>query len=109
MQNLRIKSLKDNKLNYRGSIKARFKTSTTYEKAALNSWDFEDSLQNGEFLVYSTEMDVYKRIEHWSSIYKPGDRICQLIIMPYPKINFNQVEELSASVRGEGGYGSTGV
>ena len=42
------------------------------------------------------------------SRYKVGERIAQLIIMPYPKIEFEEVEELSDSERGTGGYGSTG-
>jgi dUTP pyrophosphatase len=40
--------------------------------------------------------------------YIPGDKIGQLIIMPYPKVEFEEVEELSLSDRGIGGYGSTG-
>ena len=43
------------------------------------------------------------------SCYKVGDRVGQLIIMPYPQIEFEEVEELSDSERGEGGFGSTGV
>ena len=37
-----------------------------------------------------------------------GDRIAQGIIMPYPRISFEVVEELSETARGEGGLGSTG-
>lgn len=40
--------------------------------------------------------------------YKVGERFCQLIVMPYPQVMFEEVEELSKSDRGEGGYGSTG-
>jgi dUTP pyrophosphatase len=40
--------------------------------------------------------------------YKVGDRIAQIIIVPYPQIEFMEVEELSDSERGEGGFGSTG-
>ena len=40
--------------------------------------------------------------------YKVGDRIGQLIIMPYPTIEFEEVEHLSETERGEGSYGSTG-
>lgn len=43
-----------------------------------------------------------------SKTYRIGDRIGQLIIMPYPHIEFEEVEELSETERGEGGYGSTG-
>lgn len=40
--------------------------------------------------------------------YNIGDRIGQIIIMPYPKINFVEVEELNDSDRGTDGHGSTG-
>lgn len=40
--------------------------------------------------------------------YKVGDRIGQIIIMPYPRIEFIEVEELSETERGTNGYGSTG-
>lgn len=43
-----------------------------------------------------------------NDIYKVGDRIGQMIIMPYPQIEFEEVEELSETERGEGGYGSSG-
>lgn len=41
-------------------------------------------------------------------VYDVGDRIGQIIIVPYPHIEFNEVEELSNSERGDGGFGSTG-
>lgn len=37
-----------------------------------------------------------------------GDRIAQLIVMPVPRARFIPVDELPGSVRGEGGFGSTG-
>ncbi len=42
------------------------------------------------------------------NIYEIGERIGQLIILPYPEIEFEEVEELSESSRGEDGFGSTG-
>ena len=42
-------------------------------------------------------------------IYSVGDRVGQLIIMPYPEVEWKVVEELSDSERGTGGYGSTGL
>ena len=41
-------------------------------------------------------------------VYELGERFAQLIIIPYPKIEFEEVEELSETERGIGGYGSTG-
>lgn len=38
-----------------------------------------------------------------------GDRFAQLVIMPAPAVEYEEVEELSASERGENGYGSTGT
>lgn len=42
-----------------------------------------------------------------TAFYKPGDRVGQIMIIPYPQINFQEVEELSSTERGEGGFGST--
>jgi len=41
--------------------------------------------------------------------YKVGDRIAQLIIIPYPQIEFEEVEELSETERGTEGFGSTNL
>jgi dUTP diphosphatase len=41
-------------------------------------------------------------------IYELGERFAQLIIIPYPRIEFDEVDELSETNRGSGGYGSTG-
>ena len=43
-----------------------------------------------------------------SECYQIGDRVGQLIIMPYPRIDFHQVHDLTPTERGSGGYGSTG-
>ncbi len=42
-------------------------------------------------------------------IYDVGDRVAQLIIMPYPQVQFEEVQELSDTDRGDGGFGSTGA
>lgn len=41
-------------------------------------------------------------------IINPMERIAQLLVMPYLPVEFNEVEELSETERGEGGFGSTG-
>ena len=40
--------------------------------------------------------------------YVPGDRIGQLVIMPYPQIEVEESDELSETERGDGGFGSSG-
>ena len=39
---------------------------------------------------------------------EPMERIAQLVVVPVLQATFNLVSEFAASVRGEGGYGSTG-
>ena len=41
-------------------------------------------------------------------MYEKGDRICQLIIIPIPEVEMEEVQILSKTDRGEGGYGSSG-
>lgn len=41
-------------------------------------------------------------------VYNVGERVGQIIIMPYPEIEFVEVDELRDSDRGDGGYGSSG-
>jgi dUTP pyrophosphatase len=41
------------------------------------------------------------------NFYDPGERVGQIIILPYPQIELEEVEELSDSERGIGGFGST--
>lgn len=62
-----------------------------------------DSGYRGEVML------KFKPTENFARLYEVGDRIGQIIIMPYPQITLNEVEELSETERGEGGYGSTGV
>ena len=43
-----------------------------------------------------------------NDFYKVGDRVAQIMIIPHPEVEFNEVDELSDTERGEGGFGSTG-
>ncbi len=43
-----------------------------------------------------------------AKVYQKMDRVGQLIVIPYPQVELVEVEELSDSQRGEGGFGSTG-
>jgi dUTP pyrophosphatase len=43
-----------------------------------------------------------------NDFYKVGDRVAQIMIIPHPPIEFDLVDELSDTERGEGGFGSTG-
>lgn len=50
----------------------------------------------------------FKEMTENHQIYNIGEKIGQLIIMPYPQIELEEVEELSESERGTGGFGSSG-
>lgn len=42
-------------------------------------------------------------------VYEVGDKICQIIILPYPQIEFEEVEKLKESERSDSGFGSSGA
>ena len=68
-----------------------------------------DSGYRGEvvFKFKSSLGDAHGLYAFGFSEYEIGDRIGQIIIMPYPQIMFNVVDELSSSDRGIGGFGSS--
>ena len=71
-----------------------------------NSVGVIDSGYRGE--LQATFNKITTTIENQKNDYKVGDRVCQIMIIPHPLIEFNEVNELSNTERGEGGFGSTG-
>ena len=71
-----------------------------------NSVGVIDSGYRGELQATFNKVQGIDNVEREN--YKVGDRVCQIIIIPYPPIEFNEVNELSNTERGEGGFGSTG-
>ncbi len=69
----------------------------------VNSPGTVDAGYRGEIKVTLLNTDT----EHAFDI-AVGDRIAQMIVMPVTRAQFLPVEELPDSVRGEGGFGSTG-
>lgn len=51
---------------------------------------------------------IFKPTKENPEIYAAGDKVGQLIIMPYPEIKVEEVKELSKTERGTGGFGSSG-
>ena len=61
-----------------------------------------DSDYRGEIMVaLHNHSNEVRQIE-------PQERIAQMVIMPYLKAEFKEVEELDETIRGENGFGSTG-
>ena len=84
-----------------GYVGLLFPRSSVYktEQRLANSVGVIDSGYRGEIMM---------KFNRSISEYKIGDRIGQLIIMPYPQIEFEEVNHLSDTHRGGGGFGSTG-
>lgn len=98
-----------------GYVGLVFPRSSNAKKDLLlsNSVGVIDSGFRGEILFKFKPSNVIEKpdlayIPESISKYEIGDRIGQIIIMPYPEIEFVEVYELSDSERGTGGYGSTG-
>lgn len=73
-----------------------------YELALSNSVGVIDSGYRGE--IQATFNTRY----YGEIVYKKGDKIAQLVIIPYPQVELYESDELSESERGSGGFGSTG-
>ena len=88
-----------------GYVGLLFPRSSNSKKSLLlsNSVGVIDSGYRGE-----VSMKFKETTFPYGGEYRVGDRIGQLIIMPYPQIEFEEVEELSVTERNTGGYGSTG-
>jgi len=61
-----------------------------------------DSDYRGEYIVA-----LHNDSDYEERIYD-GDRIAQLVLLPYQTMNFQEVNSLSETDRGSGGFGSTG-
>ena len=73
-----------------------------------NSVGVIDSGYRGEVVFkFRPVMPLERDIEFGPREYNLGDRIGQIIILPYPQVEFNLVDELSTTDRGVGGFGST--
>lgn len=74
-----------------------------YDLALTNAVGVVDENFRGEIKAYFSDVSGKNRI------YEVGERICQLIVMPYPKIEPEEVTQLSETERGVRGWGSSGV
>lgn len=72
----------------------------------VNSVGVIDSGYRGEILLKFKPTMSYD--DPISTEYSMGEKIGQLIVLPYPKVVFKEVDSLSETDRGDGGFGSTG-
>jgi len=88
---------------YGGFVFARSSLASKRGLAPANKVGVIDSDYRGEIMVslhnHSNESQVVEK----------GERVAQIVFMPYAMANFIQTEDLSKTERGEGGFGSTGT
>lgn len=100
---------------YRGEIMICFKNRDSLNQIALKEEmdelltslqvyrDPSDAVDEAYKAYYKAKEDPMKYAP-----YKVGDRICQMMVIPYPNVLFKETDELSKTERGEKGFGSTG-
>ena len=87
---------------YFGAIFARSGLSTKKGLRPANCVGVCDEDYTGEYIVVLyNDSNLVQTIE-------PGERIAQLIFLPYTSVNMIEVDELEETERGDGGFGSTG-
>ena len=102
---------------YRGEIMLCFKNRTSLEvrqfmetsKAFFHAINFfTPNIKAGVHKMneIATELDKIDPLVY--APYKVGDRVAQMVFIQYPTVELVEVDELSNSERGEGGFGSTG-
>lgn len=87
---------------YVGLVFARSGLASKKGLAPANKVGVIDSDYRGEIMVALHNHGAEARI------IEPNERIAQISLVPYLAADFNVVDELSDTVRGEGGFGSTG-
>jgi dUTP pyrophosphatase len=89
---------------YRGEVTAKFTT----RYSSTQPFRFIDRLKY--IFTNKCKNVIISRTNHFnnSANYNIGDRVAQMVILPYPKVKFVEIDELSDTERGTGGYGSTG-
>lgn len=89
-------------LGYAGLVYARSGLASKRGLAPANKVGVVDADYRGEVMV------ALHNHSNEPQTITTGERIAQYVIAPYLKAVFNEVEELSDTVRGTGGFGSTG-
>jgi dUTP pyrophosphatase len=90
--------------NYRGEVSFKFKPSLVF----FDDIQAPEGKLGRELDIYETIVPPTDKFDLTCQLYEVGDRIGQIIILPYPQIEFLEVDELDSTERGNGGFGSTG-
>lgn len=88
---------------YFGAIYARSGAATKQGLRPANCVGVCDEDYTGEYIVALYNDSSY------AQVVRPGDRIAQLVFIPYAPVEFDEVDSLDKTDRASGGFGSTGV
>ena len=85
-----------------GAVFARSGLASKQDLRPANCVGVVDSDYRGEcFIALHNDSNEERTVRH-------GDRIAQLVLLPFLPMEFEEVDALSETARGEGGFGSTG-
>lgn len=85
-----------------GLMLTRSNTAKRMVRLSAGAYAAPDNDYRGELMVYLTNDGIYP----WN--VRKGDRVAQIVITPYLPCEVMEVDELSETQRGTGGFGSTG-
>lgn len=88
---------------HEGQVRARSGLARKHGIALVNAPGTIDSDYRGEVQVLLINLGQ----EPWT--VQPGDRIAQLVVARYERVDIEESEPLDATERGAGGFGSTGT
>ena len=88
---------------YAGFVQPRSGLAAEHGITVLNTPGLIDSGYRGEVRVILHNSDAAAAF-----VVEPGMRIAQLVVLPVPPVRLVEVDELPATERGEGGFGSSG-
>lgn len=87
---------------FEAQIRPRSGLAAKHGVTVLNAPGTIDADYRGEIKV------ILINLSHESFVVNPGERIAQMVIAAHEKVEFNVVDKLDETARGEGGFGSTG-
>ncbi|MBE0448248.1 MAG: dUTP diphosphatase [Actinobacteria bacterium] len=91
-------------IGYAGFVQPRSGLALKHGISILNTPGLIDSKYRGEIGVILINTDKMEPFE-----IRKGDKIAQLVILKVEYINFTVVDKLDETVRGDNGFGSTGI
>lgn len=87
---------------YEAQVRPRSGLAAKYGVTVANSPGTVDADYIGEIKV------ILINLSNEKFVVNPGERIAQLVVAKYERVEWEEVSELNPTERGEGGFGSTG-